>query len=164
VLTRQSEEDLRWPRHPFVIVGDAVYVQLVLPGIVVPTFRVRRYRPARGTGRRSSGLPVQLRLPLSMTCRSFVAGGPYRGDVRKTPTWAVAGAIGTLIGSLLGVFAILLFAVFGARREGLMFAQDPPPCVWIEPLATFLLFGALGLAVGFAFVVLLHWWWRRPAT
>jgi len=51
--------------------GGVVYVQLVLPGIVVPTYRVRRYRPAVGVGRRITGVPVQLRLPFG------AAGGLY---------------------------------------------------------------------------------------
>jgi hypothetical protein len=60
--------------HPFVIVGGAVYVQLVLPGIVVPTFRVQRCRrPAMG--RRIAPVVVQLVLPFGV-----VAARPERGS------------------------------------------------------------------------------------
>jgi hypothetical protein len=82
-----------------VIVGGAVVVQLGLPGIVVPTYRVRRYRPAAGTGRR-----VHPRVPWVLPFAAEQGGGDraYRGDVKRVAIWVVCLVGGTFLGYCAG--------------------------------------------------------------
>jgi hypothetical protein len=83
-----------------------VCVQLVLPGIVVPTYQVRRYRPARGTGRRITGVPVQLRLPFGdgpgVVWHTAVMDNGGRGS---------AAAVLVVAGVVLLVLAVLFWTV-----------------------------------------------------